>query len=147
MHFDWQHAAVAGTSLALILIDADLFKSYNDAHGHLGGDQCLASIARIISQTVTRGSATVARFGGEEFAVILPGEDRERAHQVAEHIRQAAVGMRLPHPSSPSGLQTISLGVAAMVPGPEQDVSELIGMADLALYRAKGLGRNQVVVT
>jgi diguanylate cyclase (GGDEF)-like protein len=146
LKFDWHQAVIGGTPVALVLIDADLFKHYNDIYGHLKGDECLTALARIISQTVTGISATVARFGGEEFAVVLPGEDKERACQVAEQIREAAVGMRLPHPSAPSGLQTVSLGVAAMSPDSGQNVAELIGAADLALYRAKDLGRNQVAV-
>jgi len=150
LNFDWRRALAAGSPLALLLIDADLFKSYNDAHGHLSGDDCLRSIASIISQTVppavAAGSATVARFGGEEFAVVLPGEGAQYARLLAERIRMAAVEMRLPHPCSPSGLQTVSLGVAALVPDAARDVSDLIGMADLALYRAKELGRNQVAV-
>ena len=148
--FDWHAASQRGLSLALILIDADLFKSYNDAHGHLCGDDCLAAIAKIIAETVKQTvkdcSPTVARYGGEEFAVILPGADKQRAQHVAEQIRLNAVGMRLPHPSSSSGLQTISLGVSAMVPSEGFDVAELIGSADLALYRAKDLGRNQVAL-
>ncbi len=150
LKFDWRASSESAVSLALILIDADLFKNYNDANGHLCGDECLTSIARIISETVTQNvtdsSPTVARYGGEEFAVILPGADQQRAHQLAEQIREAAIAMRLPHPSSLSGLQTISLGVAAMVPSSAFDVAELIGSADLALYRAKDLGRNQVVL-
>ena len=146
LKFDWQHALNAGTPLSLVLIDADLFKSYNDVHGHLRGDECLRSIASIISETVGKGRTTVARYGGEEFAVVLPGEGREHAHLLAERIRLAAIEMRLSHPCSPSGWQTVSLGVAALMPNGSQDVAELIGMADLALYRAKGLGRNQVVV-
>lgn len=152
LSFDWQQALAAGEPLSLVLIDADLFKSYNDAHGHLRGDECLRSIAGIISETASKsaiagkGTATVARYGGEEFAVVLPGEGKEHARLLAERIRMAAVEMRLPHPCSPSGLQTVSLGVAALVPDGSQAAAELIGMADLALYRAKGLGRNQVVV-
>ena len=147
LKFDWNQAVHTGTPLALILIDADLFKSYNDMYGHLKGDACLTALARTISQTVSNPSATVARFGGEEFAVILPGKDKNLACQTAEQIRQAAFGIGLPHPSAPSGLQTISLGVAALAPNSTQDLAELIGLADLALYRAKDLGRNQVFAT
>jgi len=146
LNFDWRHAAASGSPLTLLLIDADLFKSYNDAHGHLRGDECLRSIAEIISLTVDDGKATVARFGGEEFAVVLPGEGDKYAQVLAERIRMAVLGLRLPHPSSPSGLQTVSLGVATIVPKDSRDVAELIGLADIALYRAKGLGRNQVVL-
>ena len=146
LNFDWRRAFDEGVPLALVLIDVDLFKNYNDAHGHLSGDQCLRSIAGIISLTVGKGNATVARFGGEEFAVVLPGEDREDARLMAERIRLAAMEIRLAHPCSPSGLQTISLGVAALVPDGSKEIADLIGLADLALYQAKGLGRNQVVV-
>jgi diguanylate cyclase (GGDEF)-like protein len=146
LNSDWQHAMTARVPLSLVLIDADLFKSYNDVHGHLRGDECLRSIASIISATAGKGTATVARYGGEEFAVVLPGQGEEHARLLAERIRLAAVEMKLPHPCSPTGLQTVSLGVAVMTPDGSQNIAELIGMADLALYRAKGLGRNQVVV-
>lgn len=146
LKFDWQRSIALGDSLALVLIDVDLFKGYNDAFGHLGGDECLVSIACLISRTVTNQSASVARFGGEEFAVILPGATGEQAQEVAERIRLEAIAVALPHPSSPTGVQTISLGVAAMVPDSTQDFAELIAMADIALYRAKNMGRNQVCV-
>ena len=146
LKFDWEQALRDGGSLALVLIDADLFKSYNDIHGHLKGDDCLRAIAGIISQTVGQEKATVARYGGEEFAVVLPGEDQEHARSMAERIRLATLEMRLSHPTSASGVQTISLGVAAIKPDESQDAAELIGMADMALYRAKELGRNQVVI-
>jgi diguanylate cyclase (GGDEF)-like protein len=146
LNFDWRHAAASGSPLALLLIDADLFKGYNDVHGHLRGDECLRSIAGIISLTTGPGKATVARYGGEEFAVVFPGEGGKHARLLAERIRLAVLDMRLPHPSSPSGLQTVSVGVAVIVPDGIQGVDELIGAADLALYRAKGLGRNQVAV-
>ncbi len=158
LDFDWRHGLAAGSPLALVLIDADLFKSYNDAHGHLSGDECLRSIASVISQTVAQtgdqtgdqtigtGKPTVARFGGEEFAVVVPGEGKEYARLLAERIRLAAIDSRLPHPCSPSGVQTVSLGVASLVPDASRDAGDLIEMADAALYRAKNLGRNQVVV-
>ena len=143
---DWQHAVDAGEFIALLLLDADLFKNYNDIHGHLGGDECLRLIAGIIAESSNGEPRTAARFGGEEFAIILPGEDAERAQQVAEQVRQAILEMKLPNPSTSTGVQTVSLGVVALVPQRGQHVMELISLADRALYRAKDLGRNRVVV-
>ena len=85
-----------------------------------------------------------ARFGGEEFAVILPGISQERARPVADAIRQAVLARRLTHPFTPSGVQTVSLGVAALTPDRTRNSSELVDLADRALYRAKISGRNQV---
>lgn len=128
-----------------MLLDVDLFKSYNDLYGHLGGDECLRCVASIIDRTIDAGTGIAARFGGEEFAVILPGERVERVRTLAERIRLAVERRALPQESSPMGVQTVSLGVAAMTPGGADEVMELVRVADDALYRAKNLGRNQVV--
>jgi diguanylate cyclase (GGDEF)-like protein len=142
----WQQAIETNTSIALLLLDADLFKKYNDVYGHLGGDECLRCIAAAILQAVELENAITARFGGEEFAVILPGQGIEHARQVAETIRATVFTMGLPHPDTSEGVQTISLGVATLVPRPGEHVTELVSIADRALYRAKDLGRNRVVV-
>lgn len=131
--------------LGLLLLDADLFKSYNDIYGHVGGDECLRCIASVIAQTLEGGMGTAARFGGEEFAVILPGTAMERAVEIGEEICGAIAGMKLPHRGSATGMQTISVGVASRVPAPGEPVTELIAVADRALYRAKDAGRNCVV--
>ena len=131
-------------SLALLLIDVDLFKSYNDIYGHIGGDACLRCIAGVIADTLQRHSDVAARFGGEEFAVILPDTELEAALSVAESIRQAIVKMNLPHSGNPAGVQTISVGVAAAVPHRNASVTSLLTASDHALYRAKYLGRNRV---
>jgi diguanylate cyclase (GGDEF)-like protein len=141
----WQHAMRTRQTLALILLDADLFKSYNDIYGHLGGDECLRCIAAAITRATEGVPCTPARFGGEEFAVILSGATVERACQIAEIIRASVSDMQLPHPCMPDGVQTVSIGVAALVPEPGEHVMELITIADRALYRAKDLGRNRVV--
>ena len=143
---EWRNAMETGTSIALLLLDADLFKNYNDVFGHLGGDECLRCIATAIHQTVEREKAVTARFGGEEFAVILPGQGVEHARHIAENIRAAILTMGLPHPNTAERVQTISAGVAARVPRPGEPVMELVTIADRALYRAKDLGRNRVVV-
>jgi diguanylate cyclase (GGDEF)-like protein len=141
---EWSRAERRGESLALLLIDVDLFKSYNDIYGHIGGDTCLRCIARVIAGTLQRHSDVAARFGGEEFAVILPDTELEAALRVAESVRQAVVTMNLPHTGNPDGIQTISIGVAAGVPQRNASVTSLLTASDHALYRAKYLGRNRV---
>jgi diguanylate cyclase (GGDEF)-like protein len=141
---EWNRAARRGEPLALLLIDVDLFKSYNDIYGHIGGDTCLRCIARVIADTLQRHSDVAARFGGEEFAVILPDTQLETALRVAESIRMAVVAMNLPHSGNPEGVQTISIGVAAGAPGENASVVSLLIASDHALYRAKYLGRNRV---
>jgi diguanylate cyclase (GGDEF)-like protein len=141
---EWNRAAGREQSLALLLIDVDLFKSYNDIYGHIGGDACLRCIAKVIASTLQRHSDVAARFGGEEFAVILPNTELEAALIVAESVRQAVATMNLPHSGNPNGMQTISVGVAAGVPKPNGSVTSLLTASDHALYRAKYLGRNRV---
>jgi diguanylate cyclase (GGDEF)-like protein len=141
---EWGRAERKGQSLALLLIDVDLFKSYNDIYGHIGGDACLRCIASVIAGTLQRHSDVAARFGGEEFAVILPNTELEAALMVAESVRQAVATTNLPHPGNPNGIQTISIGVAAGVPLRNASVTALLTASDHALYRAKYLGRNRV---
>jgi diguanylate cyclase (GGDEF)-like protein len=144
LEVEWSRAERRGQSLALLLIDVDLFKSYNDIYGHIGGDACLRCIAGAIAGTLQRHSDVAARFGGEEFAVILPDTELEAALRVAESVRQAVVTMNLPHTGNPDGIQTISIGVAAGVPQRNASVTSLLTASDHALYRAKYLGRNRV---
>ena len=141
---EWSRAEGRGESVALLLIDVDLFKSYNDIYGHIGGDACLRCIAKVIADTLQRHSDIAARFGGEEFAVILPASELDAALRVAESIRQAVFAMNLPHSGNPNGVQTISIGVAAAVPDRNTAVTSLLTASDHALYRAKYLGRNRV---
>jgi diguanylate cyclase (GGDEF)-like protein len=131
--------------LALLLIDADFFKRYNDHFGHVMGDECLQALAEVISGAATVPDAFVARFGGEEFAVILPRTGLQQARMVAEQIRSAVMEMGLPHPATQSGFQTVSIGVAALGPEGRGVEADLVGRADMALYRAKDFGRNRVV--
>jgi diguanylate cyclase (GGDEF)-like protein len=141
---EWQRAIRAHESVAILLIDVDLFKSYNDIYGHIGGDECLRCIANVIAGTLQRSADRASRFGGEEFAVILPNADLDRALVVAENIRHAIAAMNIPHSCSPHGRQTISVGVAAAIPIHEESVLSLLTQSDRALYRAKDLGRNRV---
>ena len=140
----WADARADGELLALLLLDADQFKQYNDLAGHLGGDACLRSIAEVIAAFAKTSDGIAARIGGEEFAIILPRAPEARAREVAEEIRCAVADLALPHPASPHGVQTVSLGVAVRVPVNGQDSIDLMRCADQALYSAKDSGRNQV---
>ncbi len=140
----WQRGLDEARPVALLLIDVDLFKAYNDLFGHLSGDSCLRRIAGVIAETLRSGSGTASRFGGEEFAVILPDTDAEAALVVAERIRNAVAALNLPHGGSPWGIQTISIGVAAIVPNGTDSAMSLLNASDNALYCAKRRGRNRV---
>src|SRR3984957_15786283 len=141
---EWQRAIRAHESVAILLMDVDLFKSYNDIYGHIGGDECLRCIANVIAGALQRSSDRASRFGGEEFAVTLPNTELDRAFVVAENIRKAVAAMNLPHPCNPHGHQTISIGVAAAIPTHEESAVSLLTQSDHALYPAKDLGRNRV---
>jgi diguanylate cyclase (GGDEF)-like protein len=140
----WADAISGSKPLALVILDADQFKQYNDVVGHLGGDACLRSIAQVLAGIVEAGNGIAARIGGEEFAVILPDTTLMRAREVAEEVRLSVAGLALAHPFNPSGVQTVSLGVAARVPLSGQASIDLMRLADQALYSAKRSGRNQV---
>jgi len=131
--------------LALLLCDVDHFKLYNDRYGHQQGDECLKEIAQALGQQAFRPTDLAARYGGEEFAVILPMSDTEAALNVAERIRKGIFDLNLEHKSSETADRvTISVGVATLIPAEGMETSDLIEMADNALYRAKEEGRNRV---
>ena len=141
---EWRRCQRERLPLSLLLIDADWFKSYNDAYGHPQGDQCLKQIADSALDVVTRAGDLVARIGGEEFGVILPNTPGDGAAQVAEKICTALRCNNIPHAANPSGFVTVSVGCATVVPTAGKHASMLIQKADEALYRAKREGRNQV---
>ena len=150
-HFDqalaheWARAQRAHAPVSLIMLDVDLFKHFNDHYGHLAGDACLKSLALTLAQTGGRRDGdVVARFGGEEFVVLLPGADAPAALEVAQHIQQAIQALALPHEGAPWGIVTVSFGVATMAPEREQLAEELVRRADRAMYRAKQGGRNRI---
>lgn len=128
--------------LALIMIDIDNFKVFNDTYGHLAGDQCLKSVAQEINKAVKRTGDLVARFGGEEFLVMLLNTTEEEATIVAEDIRKKIEKLRF---AAGDPAITISLGVAAVIPNDSVSADDLINAADKALYKAKKNGRNNVV--
>jgi len=140
---EWERAARLQSTLAVIAIDVDRFKQYNDAHGHGAGDRCLREVATLL-QDSTRGAADLAcRHGGEEFMLILPGLDAATAASTAERVRvRIAQGTTDPALGLPERV-TISLGVAVIVPDADHTPAELLAAADAALYRAKLGGRNR----
>lgn len=140
---EWRRAQRSGEPLALLLIDADQFKSYNDRYGHQEGDDCLRMIARTIAASVRRPHDLVARYGGEEFVVILPVTDLEGARRVAEHIRAAVENAEQPHEGNADGVVTVSIGIATTTPDLHHTAATLIEAADQALYAAKRNGRNR----
>jgi len=141
---EWRRGLRDRKPLSLLMIDADLFKSYNDTYGHLRGDSCLRQIAEAALDVVARPGDLVARFGGEEFAVILPNTNNEGALEVASEICAALRSRKLPHSGNPFGIMTVSVGCATLTPRFGLHSVNLIEFADEALYKAKTEGRNRV---
>jgi diguanylate cyclase (GGDEF)-like protein len=141
---EWQRALRQQSSLAILVGDIDSFKTYNDRYGHLAGDDCLRQVARAIAQTAKRSSDLAFRYGGEEFAVILPETHLDGAMIVASSILESIRELQIPHAYSPvSPIVTISLGAASITPRSNTDPSSLVAAADLALFEAKTRGRNR----
>lgn len=133
-------------SFALLLIDVDNFKRFNDLYGHLAGDECLRTISAIIRDNIKRPGDLAARYGGEEFAVVLPGTDYIGAFLVAEKIRRAVQQAGIEHSDSTEGTVTVSLGVSECSPTSQESIDDLIDASDKALYVAKASGRNMSVI-
>lgn len=143
---EWRRAARQGTSLGLILIDLDHFKLYNDRYGHLLGDECLRRVASVLETAVSRPADLVARFGGEEMAMLLPETEASGAAQMAEKIRNDVLQLEVPHQDSPvAPVVTISVGYGWSTPKPGDSLDKFLGSVDAALYRAKRQGRNRSV--
>ncbi|MGJ7489641.1 diguanylate cyclase domain-containing protein [Variovorax sp. ZT4R33] len=134
----------AARPLAVVLVDVDQFKSYNDCYGHVEGDECLRRVAQALRSVARRPGDFIARYGGEEFAMLLPGTDADGAAQLAEAARAAVLGLQIPHEGTDLGRVSISLGVAAGVPGVDTEPYGLVRAADALLYLAKRDGRNRV---
>ncbi len=151
-HFDDQigieiaRAQRVGQPLALLMIDVDHFKSYNDHGGHLQGDACLVQIADTLRKTVRRPEDLVARYGGEEFVILMPGAALEDAIEIAENLRLAIQELGLPYTDPRrAGPVTVSVGVSAAFPALDPvTASDVIAAADTGLYLAKNGGRNCV---
>ena len=139
---EWRRAAREQVELGVLMIDVDEFKLYNDSYGHLLGDRVLQRIAAVIRESIGRSSDLAARFGGEEFAVVLCNTNLDGARHVGEKIRCGVEVLDIPHRGGSSGRVTVSVGLSVTVPGRYDSQLGLLQSADLALYHAKGKGRN-----
>ena len=145
---EWRRALRAGHMISLMMIDVDFFKKYNDTYGHLKGDSCLKLVADVLEGVARRPGDKVARFGGEEFVVILAMTDKQYAVSIAEKIRMDIEALKILHVKSEvSNFVTVSIGVVALIPQQKMHPSDIIKHADEALYKAKNQGRNRVVVS
>jgi diguanylate cyclase (GGDEF)-like protein len=141
---EWRQAIRSGSSLSLLYLDVDFFKSFNDRYGHGKGDEVLRTIAHTIEGNIRRPRDVAARHGGEEFAVVLPETDGSGAQVISESIRQAVAALGIVHEESPHQIVTVSIGVASARPPRGSESAHLLEAADAALYRAKASGRNCV---
>lgn len=142
---EWKRAQREKSDMSVVMMDVDNFKLYNDTYGHLAGDDVLKRVATMIKQGVERPADLAARFGGEEFILILPGTNLEGASHVAQSIRALVGNLNIPHSAATSASHvTISMGVATTIPVAGVEVADLIARADASLYEAKHSGRNCV---
>ncbi|WP_269724312.1 GGDEF domain-containing protein [Sphingomonas sp. PAMC 26605] len=142
---EWKRTLVAKSQLSLLLADIDHFKKFNDAHGHQVGDDCLRSVATAFLSATSGDKDVVARYGGEELAVVLPKADRNHAMDIAEHIRAAVEALQIPHGVEVGGVITVSIGVATALARDGATAvmpQTLLTSADRALYLAKDAGKN-----
>lgn len=143
---EWQRAHRTQRPLSLILCDVDAFKLYNDTHGHLAGDECLRTVATVLSKNMRRPADLAARYGGEEFALILPETDADGAIAVAEACRAEVEALAMRNQDTPPArIITLSVGIASIAPATGSHPADLISLADRGLYHAKATGKNKVV--
>lgn len=148
LDMEWRRGIRSQEPLALIFLDIDYFKQYNDFYGHLVGDECLKSIATTLQHSLQRTTDMATRYGGEEFCILLPNTSLSGALKVATQIQANVQRLQIAHADSPiSPSITISSGVASLLPSAEANSSRLISLADKALYEAKDKGRNQAVAS
>jgi diguanylate cyclase (GGDEF)-like protein len=149
LSIEWSRSAREQKTFALLMIDVDHFKRYNDRYGHQAGDECLKQVASVIEQEARRPSDTAARYGGEEFAVILPLINELGALTVANRIMERIAQLKIPHIDNDGfGVITVSIGISSVMPDVKGEISkdDLIRTADRALYQAKEAGRNCAMV-
>ena len=143
---EWQRAQREKKVLSVLLCDLDFFKSYNDIHGHLSGDDCLRKVAAVLRDNLKRPADLVARYGGEEFVMVLPDTGRIGALKVAESCRSQIEALALRNEGAPTGgVVTMSIGIGSVVPSRHTSYIDLVDIADRALYDAKDQGRNRIV--
>jgi len=144
---EWRRMQRQSGELSLILIDIDFFKNYNDTYGHLQGDACLKAVAAAIARIVHRPGDLAARFGGEEFVVLLSMTTLKAAAELAERIRRSVEDLKIPHSASDAAPHvTISIGIASISPDQTVKPEMLLKLADRGLYEAKASGRNQIKI-
>lgn len=142
---EWKRALRYKAPMTLIMADIDHFKLYNDHYGHLAGDDCLKQVAKILSEGLKRPADLLARWGGEEFACLLPETDNEHGCEMANSLLELIRKEKIKHEHSTLGdILTISLGVATLIPNKDKNPEELIKLSDAALYKAKDNGRDRV---
>jgi diguanylate cyclase (GGDEF)-like protein len=143
---EWRRCRRENAQLTIIMIDVDDFKSYNDTYGHQAGDWCLQKIAEELHASAARPGDVAIRYGGEEFALILPATDSAGGEYLARRIRLRIRDLAIPHALSARKVITVSAGIASLVPSDSFEEDELVRLADVALYRAKAAGRDTVIV-
>ncbi|TQC95640.1 GGDEF domain-containing protein [Moraxellaceae bacterium AER2_44_116] len=144
MHREWERAKRDQQGIALLYMDVDFFKLYNDTYGHNIGDVCLRRVAQTIKQALRRPADLAARYGGEEFVVLLPNTDIEGAIDVAQRILRHIDALALPHSRSKVATYvTLSIGITYLIPNNENTLSAFLAKADAALYKSKENGRHQ----
>jgi diguanylate cyclase (GGDEF)-like protein len=141
---EWSRAARSAQPLSVLLVDLDHFKHINDSYGHLFGDRCLTAAAQALRAALHRPGDVLTRYGGEEFAALLPGTDAEAAHAVAERLLRSVSAVQLLYEGRLVPL-ACSIGASTLVPAVQSSPSSLVSEADKALYVAKQQGRNRVV--
>ncbi len=143
----WQRAQFDRSAMAILMMDVDHFKKFNDRYGHPAGDACLKRVASVIRAAITRHSGLVARYGGEEFIAALPGLNSDQLNALAREIGQAVEDLNIEHAASPTAsVVTASIGVVSCVATPKWTFEKLLNAADEALYHAKHEGRNRAIV-
>jgi len=140
---EWRRMCRTARPLALLLLDIDHFKAYNDALGHLAGDDALRQVGGLLQRCLQREGDVACRYGGEEFALILMDTDEAGAEHVAARLQRLIAELRIPHPDSPLGRVTVSIGLSTSRDVPDNRAETLVAQADRALYRAKRAGRNR----
>jgi diguanylate cyclase (GGDEF)-like protein/PAS domain S-box-containing protein len=143
---EWTAAQRTRQPLSLIMIDIDHFKQYNDRYGHIRGDECLKKVAAALTGCAARPRDFVARFGGEEFVMVLPDTDAAGAKRIAEKCGESLVAANIPHETSTGGRLTLSMGVGTIIPTADDVEVAFIEAVDHCLYEAKAAGRNTIVV-
>lgn len=146
LEIEFARGARQSSPVSLIMLDIDFFKRYNDAYGHVAGDHCLTQVAQVVKGCCQRKADLAVRYGGEEFAVLLPDTDINGALAIAGQIRRSVMDKHITHSGSPTGYLTVSLGCYSFIPSGNDSLEVFIQRADAALYQAKNAGRNRAAV-